>query len=233
MVAYESQPDALNVIKDYAASHGNPLRVTDFGAIQPVSADLKGQSFQYKNKEYTIRLLGAHQQRNAALVLETVAQLRELGWSIGEDCVVRGMAEAQWPARFELLCEEPIVFVDGAHNLQGVESLQKAVEDYLGGRRVICLTGVLADKDWQEMMALLRSVAAEFITITPDSPRALTNEALAEYLRGTGAIAHAAESVSVGMDMALERARETDSVIVVCGSLYMASEVREYFGRNV
>ena len=233
VVAYESQPDALNVIKGYAASHGNPLRVTDFGAIEPVSADLKGQSFRYKNKEYTIRLLGAHQQRNAALVLETVAQLRELGWSIGEDCVVRGMAEAQWPARFELLCEEPIVFVDGAHNLQGVESLQKAVEDYLGGRRVICLTGVLADKDWQEMMALLRSVAAEFITITPDSPRALTNEALAEYLRGTGAMAHAAEIVSVGMDMALERARETDSVIVACGSLYMASEVREYFGRNV
>ena len=233
VVAYESQPDALSVIKDYAASHGNPLRVTDFAAIQPVSADLKGQRFQYKNKEYAIRLLGAHQQRNAALVLETVEQLRELGWNITDECVVRGMAEAQWPARFELLCEEPIVFVDGAHNLQGVESLQKAVEDYLGGRRVICLTGVLADKDWQEMMALLRSVAAEFITITPDSPRALTNEALAEYLRGTGAIAHAAESVPMGMDMALERARETDSVIVACGSLYMASEVREYFGRNV
>ena len=233
VVAYESQPDALSVIKDYAASHGNPLRVTDFAAIQPVSADLKGQRFQYKNKEYTIRLLGAHQQRNAALVLETVEQLRELGWNITDECVVRGMAEAQWPARFELLCEEPIVFVDGAHNLQGVESLQKAVEDYLGGRRVICLTGVLADKDWQEMMALLRSVAAEFITITPDSPRALTNEALAEYLRGTGAMAHAAESVPMGMDMALERARETDSVIVACGSLYMASEVREYFGRNV
>ena len=233
VVAYESQPDALSVIKDYAASHGNPLRVTDFAAIQPVFADLKGQRFQYKNKEYTIRLLGAHQQRNAALVLETVEQLRELGWNITDECVVRGMAEAQWPARFELLCEEPIVFVDGAHNLQGVESLQKAVEDYLGGRRVICLTGVLADKDWQEMMALLRSVAAEFITITPDSPRALTNEALAEYLRGTGAIAHAAESVPMGMDMALERARETDSVIVACGSLYMASEVREYFGRNV
>ena len=233
VVAYESQPEALQVIKDYAAAHGNPLRTTDFAAIKPISADLKGQRFHYKNKEYAIRLLGAHQQRNAALVLETVAQLRELGWNITDDCVVRGMAEAQWPARFELLCEEPIVFVDGAHNLQGVESLQKAVEDYLGGRRVICLTGVLADKDWQQMMEMLCSVAAEFITITPDSPRALTNEELAAYLRGTGAMAQAAADVRSAMDLALERARETGSVIVACGSLYMASEIREYFGRNV
>ena len=147
VVAYESHPEALEVIKTYAADHGNPLRTTDFAAIETVSVGLTGQSFRYKNKEYTIRLLGAHQQRNAALVLETVEQLRELGWNITDDCVVRGMAQAQWPARFELLCEEPIVFVDGAHNMQGVESLQKAVEDYLGGRRVICLTGVLADKD--------------------------------------------------------------------------------------
>ena len=233
VVAYESHPEALQVIKDYAASHGNPLRVTDFAAIEPVSADLTGQSFRYKNKEYSIRLLGAHQQRNAALVLETVDVLREQGWNISDDCVVRGMAGAQWPARFELLHTEPIVFVDGAHNLQGVESLQKAVEDYLGGRRVICLTGVLADKDWQQMMQLLCSFAAEFITVTPDSPRALTNAQLAEYLRNGGYMAQPAADVSSGMDMALERARETGSVIVACGSLYMASEVRDYFGRNV
>ena len=117
--------------------------------------------------------------------------------------------------------------------MQGVESLQKAVEDYLGGRRVICLTGVLADKDWQEMMQILCSFAAEFITVTPDSPRALTNEALAEYLQAQGTPARAAEDVPGAMDMALERARETGSVIVACGSLYMASEIREYFGRNV
>ena len=233
VVAYESHPEALEVIRDYAASHGNPLRVTDFAAIEPVSAGLTGQCFRYKNKEYSIRLLGAHQQRNGALVLETVGVLRELGWNISDDCVVCGMAAAQWPARFELLCEEPIVFVDGAHNMQGVESLQKAVEDYLGGRRVICLTGVLADKDWQEMMQILCSFAAEFITVTPDSPRALTNEALAEYLQAQGTPARAAEDVPGAMDMALERARETGSVIVACGSLYMASEIREYFGRNV
>lgn len=229
VVAYASEREALNVIVNYAVQHGNPLSVTDFDAIEPVSADLTGQCFRYEGAEYSIRLLGAHQQRNAALVLETVKVLRELGWKITHEHIVSGMATAQWPARFELLHKDPIVFVDGAHNMQGVESLQKAVEEYLGGRRVICLTGVLADKDWQHMMKVLQSFASDFITVTPDSPRALTNEALAAYLREEGCTAQAVDTVAEGLDLALQRARETDSVIVACGSLYMASEIREYF----
>ena len=233
VVAYASDREALDVIVSYAVSHNNPISVTNFDAIEPVSADLRGQSFRYEGKEYTIRLLGAHQQRNAALVLETVKVLQQLGWNITDDCVVAGMAAAQWPARFELLHEDPIVFVDGAHNMQGVESLQKAVADYLDGRRVICLTGVLADKDWQQMMKVLCSFATDFITVTPDSPRALTNVQLADWLREAGYHARAAESVVEGVNMALARAKEIDGVVVACGSLYMASEIRTYFGRNI
>ena len=229
VVAYASDKEALDVIVNYAVSHNNPITVTDFAAIEPISADLTGQSFRYKGKQYRIRLLGAHQQRNAALVLETVEVLRSLGWNITDDSVVSGMAAAQWPARFELLSEDPIVFVDGAHNMQGVESLCAAVQDYLSGRRVVCLTGVLADKDWQAMMQLLQGVATDFVTITPDSPRALTNTALAEYLTVQGCTAQTADSVDEAVTRALEKARATDSVVVACGSLYMASEIREFF----
>ena len=233
VVAYASAKEALDVIVNYAVSHNNPISVTNFEAIEPVSADLKGQTFRYEGKEYSIRLLGAHQQKNAALVLETVKVLQRIGWNITDDCVVRGMAAAQWPARFELLCEDPIVFVDGAHNMQGIESLQKAVEDYLQGKPVVCLTGVLADKDWQQMMAVLRSFASDFITVTPDSPRALTNVQLADWLRGDGCRAETADSIGEAVTKAVARAKETDGVVVACGSLYMASEIRDYFGRNV
>ena len=234
VVAYASETAAMDVLTTYALQHGNPMTVADFDAIEPVSADLHGQSFRYKgSEEYFIKLLGAHQQKNASVVLETVEILRKQGWSITRENVREGLREASWPARFELLHTDPIVFVDGAHNMQGVESLRASVEQYLAGRRVVCLTGVLADKDWQSMMAVLEGVASDFITVTPDSPRALTAEALAEHLVQHGKWAWAAENVEEGMDMAIARALETDSVIVACGSLYMASEIRTYFGRNV
>jgi dihydrofolate synthase/folylpolyglutamate synthase len=230
VVAYASEQAAMDVLAAYALEHGNSMTVADFDAIVPVSADLTGQSFRYKGSEpYDIRLLGPHQQKNAAVVLETVETLRKQGWSITNENIREGLREARWPARFELLHSSPIVFVDGAHNMQGVESLRAAVEQYLTGKRIVCVTGVLADKDWQNMMAVLEDFAADFITVTPDSPRALTAEALAAYLEQRGKWAWAAESVQEAMDMAIARALETDSVIVACGSLYMASEIREYF----
>ena len=209
------------------------MSVAEFDAIEPVSADLTGQSFRYKGAAYSINLLGPHQQKNAAVVLEAVETLRKQGWHITNENVREGLREARWPARFELLHSSPIVFADGAHNMQGVESLRGAVEQNLAGKRIVCLTGVLADKDWQNMMAVLEGFAADFITVTPDSPRALNAEKLAEYLAQRGKWAWAAESVQEGMDMAIARALETDSVIVACGSLYMASEVRDYFGKDV
>jgi len=234
VVCYPGQWEAKEVIGKYAFTHfDTPCRYFQpvFETIESLSADFTGQRFKlsYAPEEYRINLLGAHQLRNAALVLETVKVLRIQGWEIPEAAVTDGLAAAKWPARFELLCEDPVVFVDGAHNMQGVESLQKAVQDYLPERRVVCLTGVLADKDWQEMMGVLRSFAAEFVTVTPDSPRALTNTALAEYLQEQGCMAKAAENVHEGMDLALARAKVSDSVVVACGSLYMASEIREYF----
>lgn len=233
VVAYASEQGAMDVLTAYALEHGNSLTVADFGAIEAVSADLTGQRFRYKGgAEYDIRLLGAHQLKNAAVVLETVDTLRGLGWEIGDEAVREGLSEAQWPARFELLHTAPIVFVDGAHNMQGVESLRAAVAEYLADRRIVCLTGVLADKDWRQMMGVLQSFASDFITVTPDSPRALSNTELAAYLGETAEWVQPAESVAAGMDMALARAKETGSVVVACGSLYMASEIRDYFGRN-
>ena len=234
VVAYESVQGAMDVLTAYALQHGNPMTVADFGAIEAVSADLTGQSFRYKNSEvFHINLLGPHQLKNASVVLETVETLRSCGWSISDEAVKEGLAAARWPARFELLHTEPIVFVDGAHNMQGVESLQAAVEAHLQGRRVVCLTGVLADKDWQQMMAVLSGFASDFVTITPDSPRALSAEALAEHLAETAEWVKPAENVREAVELALARAKETHSVVVACGSLYMASEIRTYFGRNV
>ncbi len=236
VVAYISRPEAMAVIRNYAkTAYMHPCRYFEpwFEGITPVSADLSGQTFRYRNREYRIRLLGAHQLRNAAVALTTVEVLGYRGWKIPEEAVAAGLAAAQWPARFELLHEDPIVFVDGAHNRQGAESLCKAIEDYLPGRRIVCLTGVLADKDWQDMMEMLKSVMTDFVTVTPDSPRALKGEDLAAYLAKDVPWVRAAENVRQGMDMTLQRAWDTDSVVVACGSLYMASEIRDYFGRNV
>lgn len=233
VVAYRSDPEAMKVIRATAKEQEAVLHTADFSKITSLSADLDGQRFRYKTfPELRIRLLGDHQLKNAAVALETVAVLRKRGWEISDEALTAGMAGARWPARFEVLSREPLVIVDGAHNVQGMESLCAAVERYLPGRRVVCLTGVLADKDWKPMMDRLKTVATDFVAVTPDSPRALGGVRLARYLTDREHWVSVADDIHTGMTGALERAKVTGGVVVACGSLYMAADVRRCFGRD-
>ena len=210
-----------------------PVRTADFGKIKALSADLQGQTFQYKQfPELTVHLLGAHQLKNAAVALETISVLRKAGWEIPDEAVVQGMDATRWPGRFEVLQDNPLVIVDGAHNPQGVESLIAAVKEYLPGQHIVCVTGVLADKDWKPMMDRLKTVVSDFVAVTPDSPRALGNVRLARYLTDREHWVSVADDVEKGLTGALERAKATGGMVLACGSLYMAADVRRFFGRN-
>lgn len=233
VVAYRSAPEAMKVIRARAKELECPVRTADFGKIKALSADLQGQTFQYKQfPELTVHLLGAHQLKNAAVALETISVLRKAGWEIPDEAVVQGMDATRWPGRFEVLQDNPLVIVDGAHNPQGIESLIAAVKEYLPGQHIVCVTGVLADKDWKPMMDRLKTVVSDFVAVTPDSPRALGNVRLARYLTDRQHWVSVADDVEKGLTGALERAKATGGMVLACGSLYMAADVRRFFGRN-
>ena len=107
--------------------------------------------------------------------------------------------------------------------------LRQALEELYPGKKIYFLVGVLEDKDYHSMVGQLLSLAKAFITITPDSQRALQAQALADYLRGEGAEAHSCETVQQGMEKALSMAGPED-VVCVCGSLYMIGEARHVLG---
>ena len=198
--------------------------------VEPVSSGLEGQSFTYRGRgPYSIPLLGEYQVHNAAVVLETVDALRRRGWEIPEKAVQSGLSQARWPGRLELARRSPDVILDGGHNPQCMEALARALGELYPGKKLIFLTGVLADKDWSTMMGELLPLAKEFCTITPDSPRAMSAGELADYLEKQGARAVPCETVRDGLDRALASSGAQD-VVCACGSLYMIGEVRHLLG---
>ena len=234
VVSYASGEEAMAAIRTHASEQGCPLTVADFSAITSVSDSLQAQRFVYKEfPELTVHLPGAHQLKNAAVVLETVQILREKGWNLPDAALAAGLDAARWPARLEVVQEDgPLAIVDGAHNLQGMQCLCDAVRHYLPGKRIVALVGVLEDKDWQPMMDLLKEVATDFVCVTPDSPRALDAVDLARYLSDRDHWVAVADQVATGAEGAECRARVMNGVMVACGSLYMAADVRRYFGRT-
>ena len=90
------------------------------------------------------------------------------------------------------------------------------------------LTGVLADKDYPAMMGELLPLARAFVTVTPDSPRALPARELAQYLCREGVTAHPCQGLEQGLELARSLAGE--GPVCVCGSLYMIGEARHCLG---
>ena len=100
------------------------------------------------------------------------------------------------------------------------------IQDYLTGRRIVALTGVLADKDYGEMYRPVMPYIEQFVCITPPNERKLEASELAEHLRRAGAKATACDSIPAGVAKAKELAGQ-DGVVLCFGSLYSIGEIRK------
>ena len=219
-VVYRSSPGVETVFEKAAAAHGVSLRRADFEGLELVSHSLEGQVFHCgKRRDIRLPLLGEHQRYNAAVVLGIMDTLTEKGWAITEEHIYTGLQETSWPGRFHIVSRDPLFIVDGGHNPQCLESLVKNIQDYLPGKRVIGLTGVLADKDYGEMYKPVMPLIEQFVCITPPNDRKLEATELAAHLRKAGAVATACESIPAGVNKARELAGK-DGVVLCFGSLY-------------
>lgn len=227
-VLYESTEGVHEAVKVACAKEGVNLSIADFGAITAKDHDFSGQTFSYKDfSDVRLPLLGNHQLRNCAVVLETVQALRRQGWQISDENIYSGIAETVWPGRFELLSRKPVFIVDGGHNPQCLYALAENTAAYLQGKDITALTGVMADKDYMDMYAAMAPYISRFVTVTPDNPRSLAGETLASLLTERfGKPAVAASSVEEGVLEAIRQAGE-NGVVLAFGSLYMTGTIRE------
>ena len=228
-VCYDGAPEVTAVLREVCAQRAVPLTLAARGALQSTGFDLDGQDFSWKGTPFHLRLLGAHQLCNAALVLTGLEALAARGWRIPASAVAEGLREVRWPARLEVLGREPLFILDGGHNPQCAEALAQSLDRLLPGRRVLFLTGVLADKDYAGIFDRVLPCARGFVCVTPDSPRSLDAAALQAYLEARGARAVACGSIEEGVEKALELAGEEDAPVVAFGSLYLAGRVRSVF----
>lgn len=226
-VVYRSTPSVEEVFERVCRERNVSLKRADFDGLRLISRSLEGQSFDCgKRKALFLPLLGDHQLHNAAVVLAIADTLIQEGWQITEENIRDGLASVRWPGRFDIMGREPLFIIDGGHNPQCIEALVKNIQDYLAGKRLIVLTGVLADKDYADMYRPVMPYAEKFVCITPPSPRKLEAAELAVYLRQAGADAIACGSIPEGVRTAISLAGK-DGVVLCFGSLYSIGDIRD------
>ncbi len=112
-----------------------------------------------------------------------------------ESCIRTGIAETFWKGRMEIINEDPFFMIDGAHNSHGVLALASSLKEFYSDEKFHFIMGVMADKDYEEMIDALLPLAIDFITVTPESNRALQSKELAECIQKKGVKARYAEDM--------------------------------------
>ena len=226
-VIYRSSPSVEDVLEAVCRDKNVPLKKADFAGLKLLAHSLEGQQFDCGDrKSLTLPLLGHHQLRNAAVVLSVIDALKARGWQISESHIYTGIQNVSWPGRFDIVGRDPLFIIDGGHNPQCIEALVENVRDYLTDRRVIVLTGVLADKDYGEMFRPVMPYVEQFVCVTPNNPRKLEAGELAQHLQQAGAIATACDSIAQGVQKAISLSGK-DGVILCFGSLYTIGDIKK------
>ena len=192
--------EPLKIIREVAKKNNSPL----YEVTKP--ANVK------------INLLGEYQKFNAAVAIQAAEIL-----NIDEDTIRAGLKNVHWAGRFEILNG---VIIDGAHNPHGAAALRASLDKNFPTGKRIWIFGVLADKDFDEMIDILFR-ADDFVIVTkPNSERAAPVDDVCMWLKFNGIECIGVENISDAVQMLKENAGE---VKIVAGSLYLIGAIRKFF----
>lgn len=228
--------EAENVVEGYSKKKNAKLVKVSADQARLLKFDIMGQSFDYsyedvKLSNLKVPLLGDHQIKNSTVAVTAAIELSKLGFDIKGEHIRTGLETVEWACRLSVVSKHPLIIIDGAHNEDGVNSLKDAFIKYLSAKNIILLIGMLGDKNYTYALEELAPLAKHIIASEPISPRALKAELMAETAKKYND--HVEEEADI--IKAIEKAKklaDKDSVIVICGSLYLAGSAYEYLIKN-
>ncbi len=225
VVSAMQETEAAEVILDVCRKKECICNMVDPKQIEHISYGCDGQSFSYKNwNNIKISLMGSYQIKNAALALEAIEALRELGYQLNDNAVYQGMKKAVWKGRFTIISKEPFIIMDGAHNQAAAEELVRSLKLYYPGKKFYYIFGMFRDKDYHQVIRLTAPLAEYIITVeTPENPRALPAEELKKAVAEVNPSVEAAGSLRMAVNQVMEQI-DKDAVIVIFGSLSFLGE---------
>ncbi|MEM0493425.1 MAG: folylpolyglutamate synthase/dihydrofolate synthase family protein [Candidatus Thermoplasmatota archaeon] len=236
-----AKAEARRVIKNESEKRGATLITVDDNDWRRVNSTLKGQVFHVHGriKDYQVHttLLGLFQGENVTLAIKCIEELQMKGVFITEDDILRGVASTIHPGRFQVLSENPLIIIDGAHNKDGVDKLVKTLKEDIKPRcrELIVLFGVLKDKDIDGMLTLLLPISDVFIITRSNNQRACEPSMVYDKIKNLG-LKNDKVILTKDITEAMETARcyiKDNNALCITGSLYTVGEAYTYIKKHM
>lgn len=202
----------------------------DFRIRRKTDGSFFYQGLSHRWNGLRTNLMGSHQFINAALAVAALEVLEGKNvLHLREDAIRSGLMNVRWPARLEILQEDPLVVLDGAHNPQGAEFLRESLKKFFAYKDLHLVLGIMGDKDARGIMRRLLPLAKTAILTQPRYYRAANPDLLRQWARPYIQKYYIIPDPVTAIEQARLMAGPED-LICITGSLYFAGEVKEIFG---
>lgn len=211
-----------NIFYEEALKKNVPLFFVRKEDFKEIKVSLEVTEFEYLANSYKVKLLGYHQAYNAALAILATKTIEEKGLiSLDKAKVQKSLEQTYWPGRLEIISENPLILVDGAHNIGGIESLVNFIKEVKGDKKVIVYFAVSSNKAKDQMILKLDEVADEIVFSEFHYQRSDQAINLIDYSHLKN------KRIASFEEIELKKINNTDpnSLILFTGSLYYVSEV--------
>lgn len=213
--AKEKNASCVSVSK----AHGNLIRIRD------KQVDFSYKSRYYEYIEGTIASTASYQVENALIALRTMETIFNSD-ALSKELLMQGIYHMTWQGRMEEVL--PGVYLDGAHNEDGICALIDTVKlDNCTGKRYL-LFAVAEDKQFEKMSKNLceSGLFHELIATQMDNKRSLDTDGLIQAFANYANVS-VMDSVETGFE-ALMGKKEPEDLIYVTGSLYLIGQLKQY-----
>ncbi len=229
VVTANQEPDATKAIEEKCNEYNNNLILAEKRNAENIVFKNLQIFFDYKQfKNIEINLAGSYQVQNALLAIEAVMALNLKGFQVSEKAMKNGLRDTKWPGRFSMICNEPVIIIDGAHNEAAAIHLKDTIEHYYIDKKLMFVIGVLKDKEYEKIAEIIAARASKILTVTtPNNPRALGGEELAKTIRKYNLNVEYMTTVEAATRKCMKEGSTYDAIIVF-GSLSYLGEFEKY-----
>lgn len=224
--SYPQAEEAKGKLKSLAKEKSSSFNDFDFDEVEIISSNEFGNKFNFRNyKDLETSLVGDHQAYNAALALMVLEYLRK-DYKLDKEKIKEGIKRAKNIGRIECLSRDPLIVVDGSHNLDSIEGIEKSVKKFTYNKLILGFS-LLKDKDHKHILEKIEGLADKLVLTEIDNDRRTDIDLLEKEFKEISskeifAIKDRREAVEKTLDLAGE-----GDMILWCGSLYLIKDIRK------
>ena len=228
---YVPQPrDAVEVLFTKSLNEGCEFHMPDTDSLSLIKSDITGSEFICDGLNITTSLCGAHQIGNMLTVITSAKLLRQDGFDIKDSDITEGIASFRIPGRMEIVSTEPLIILDGGHNEGCMKALSNMIKTYLSDKKITLLMSFMKDKDYKKAMDYILPLCENAVFTVTDALRGESPEVLREiadeYGGNTFCVSNSLDAYKKALSLT-----DKEGVLVVAGSFYLVSEIRNKFFR--